>query len=951
MSGNDTINISNAPVEQQTMQQLSKSACLSGGSMAYLDSLYEDYLADPDSVSEEWRAYFKELPRVNGTDKEISHQSIREYFASLPYQKKTIQTAAGALDEEAVRKQIAVHELVEAYRTYGHREADINPLQAPSMTACPQLQLTAYGLSSRDEQTVFSVKLGGASVKLPLKDIIAELRTVYCGTVGAEYQYISDPVMVTWIRNRMESSEFRKPFTAERQKQLLKSLTAAEGLEKYLGSRYVGQKRFSVEGAESLLPMMQAIVEKAGEKAVKEVIVGMAHRGRLNILVNLLGKSPKDLFGEFEGNHPVGLTGDVKYHAGFSSAVPTQSGNIVHLAMGFNPSHLEIIGPVVEGSVRARQHRRHDTARETVVPVLIHGDAAFAGQGVVMESLNFSQTRGYTTGGTVRIIVNNQIGFTTSDPHDARSSYYCSDLAKMIESPVFHVNADDPEMAVRVVELAFEFRMQFKRDVIIDLVCYRRHGHNEADEPAMTQPTMYEIIKKMPTVRQKYAGKTIESKTLNTEEAENMALAYRDTLDRGDSPVKTIKEAYEGRRYVDWSRYRDHLWNESVDTAVKSDVLSSLAKALLTVPENFTLHPVIKKLFAEYEKIRQGELEMNWGYAENLAYATLINENYSVRLSGQDCGRGTFSHRHAVLHDFKNGDCYIPLTHISKAPEAFTVIDSLLSEEAVLGFEYGYASTEPAALDLWEAQFGDFANGAQVVVDQFLSSGEQKWGQLAGLVMLLPHGQEGQGPEHSSARLERYLQLCAQDNMQVCVPTTPAQIFHLLRRQMLRSFRKPLIVMTPKSLLRHKLAVSKLEDLSSGGFQLVVPEMDKLEEQSVRKIVLCTGKVYYDLLQKRREKLIKDIAIIRIEQLYPFPEEALKSVLSKYTKAAEIVWCQEEPENQGAWFFVQRHLSKYLQSKQTLVYAGTPCMAAPAVGSVKLFMSQQAAFIEEALKL
>lgn len=927
---NQAKNNSEQKPSDTSMEAQWETSYLSGGSMAYVDSLYEDYLANPSSISDEWRACFDHLPKVND-EQEVSHQAITAYFTALA-QKRRAGCTAPTVSASAAQKNMLIQELTRAFRTYGHKEAKLDPLGLQKITPSLMLQPESHGLDSTE-----------------VAGIVQKFRQIYCNTLGAEYKYLPEPAMIEWIQDRIESPDFQKEFSADEQKALLKSLTAAEGLEKYLGSKYVGQKRFSLEGGDALLPMLQALVERAGEASVNEVVIGMAHRGRLNVLVNLLGKAPENLFGEFEGKHAEGITGDVKYHAGYSSHIKTKNEHILHLAMGFNPSHLEIIGPVVEGSVRARQHRRKDKNREQVVPVLIHGDAAFAGQGVIMEMLNFSQTPGFTTGGTVRIVVNNQIGFTTSNPSDARSSHYCTDIAKMIDCPVFHVNADDPEMAVRVIKLAFDFRMRFKRDVFVDLVCYRRHGHNEADEPALTQPLMYDIIRNKPTIRQIYADKLVQNKIMTTEEVDALAIAYRDMLDRKDSPVTLYKEPYEGKRSVSWKKYRDNSWSTPADTHVAPEKLTELSKLLFVPPADFTLHPVIKKLFGDYEKMREGQMLINWGYAENLAYATLLRDGYTIRFSGEDCERGTFSHRHAVLHDVKNGHLYTPLKNIGESPDSFIIINSLLSEEAVLGFEYGYSSTEPESLVIWEAQFGDFANGAQMVIDQFLSSGEQKWGQLSGLVMLLPHGQEGQGPEHSSARLERYLQLCAQENMQVCVPTTPAQIFHLLRRQMIRPFRKPLIVMTPKSLLRHKLAVSSLAELSSGEFQLVIPEIDAIEPSTVTKVILCDGKVYYDLLQKRRDMDKKDTVIIRIEQLYPFPEAALAEALAVYPNAEKIVWCQEEPQNQGAWFTIKDELLEQMQHGQVLTYVGRPSMAAPAGGSAKVFMQQQEALVNEAL--
>lgn len=699
--------------------------------------------------------------------------------------------------------------------------------------------------------------------------------------------------------------------------------------------------------------MMKEIIHQAGEFKTNEVIIGMAHRGRLNVLVNVLGKAPDALFQEFEGKVKSELTGDVKYHMGFSSDIRTESGAIVHLALAFNPSHLEIIGPVVEGSVRARLRRRNDLEKkDKVVPVVIHGDAAFAGQGVVMETFNFSQARGYSTGGTVHIVINNQIGFTTSNPLDARSTLYCTDVAKMVQAPIIHVNGDDPEAVVFATQIAFDFRMKFKRDVVIDLVCYRRHGHNEADEPSVTQPTMYQKIKSMRPLREIYADQLINEQIISREQVDEAMENYRNRLDQGLPVVELVHGDYEGNISIDWSPYVNAKWTDKADTTISPADIKMLSDKIQQLPEGFELHPVVSKLMAERQKMTDNEIPMNWGYAETMAYASLLNDGYKVRLSGQDCGRGTFAHRHAVLHDVKTGNSYVPLETLSTDAERnFVVIDSVLSEEAVLAFEYGYASSEPTSLVLWEAQFGDFANGAQVVIDQFISSGEQKWGRLCGLVMLLPHGYEGQGPEHSSARLERYMQLCAQHNIQVCTPTTPAQMFHLLRRQMIRNFRKPLIVMTPKSLLRHKLAVSPLSDLSEGKFHTVIPEVDTMDPAKVTKIVLCCGKVYYDLLQKRRDEKIESVAIIRVEQLYPFPKKALGNELAKFSNAKAIVWCQEEPQNQGVWFSSQHNIIDCLSPEQTLTYAGRSFAASPAVGSPLLHAKQQQELVQAALSI
>ncbi len=644
-------------------------------------------------------------------------------------------------------------------------------------------------------------------------------------------------------------------------------------------------------------------------------------------------------------------TGDVKYHLGFSSNIQSENGNIIHVALAFNPSHLEIIGPVIEGSARSRL-RRHDDLnnKDTVVPIIIHGDAAFAGQGVVMETFNFSQARGYCTGGTVHIVINNQIGFTTSNPLDARSTLYCTDVAKMVQAPVIHVNGDDPEAVIFATRIAFEFRMKFKRDVVLDLVCYRRQGHNEADEPSVTQPLMYQKIKTMRPLREIYADKLIAAGITTQKYVDDLMEAYRDKLDKGEVIVPTIQGSYNGRVATDWTPYINAQWQDNVSTVVSEKTINTLSRQLLSLPQGFSLHPVVKRLLDEREKMTAGEIPMNWGYAETMAYATLLHEGHEVRLSGQDCGRGTFAHRHAVLHDQKTGDTHVPLESLaSNSMKPFSVIDSVLSEEAVLAFEYGYATSEPTALVLWEAQFGDFANGAQVVIDQFISSGEQKWGRLCGLVMLLPHGYEGQGPEHSSARLERYMQLCAQQNIQVCTPTTPAQMFHLLRRQVLRNFRKPLIVMTPKSLLRHKLAVSTMDDLTTGEFQTIIPEIDALNKVDVTRVVLCCGKVYYELLQKRREDNLIHVAIVRIEQLYPFPKQTLISLLENYTNVSDVIWCQEEPQNQGVWFSSQHNIENCLQKGQILSYAGRGFAAAPAGGSAYLHVEQQLNLVKDAL--
>lgn len=919
---------------------------LSGSNMAYVDGLYEDYLADRNAVSEEWRAIFDALPPVHGALTDVSHKKIRDHFLATAHQPR--MQACPVNDKQAM-----VSELINAYRSNGHLAAKLDPLEMVQRPDVPSLSLSYHQLTQADLNQTFVVPSTLSQSPMSLSELYDALRETYCGSIGIEYMHIANTAETAWLQEKMESVRGRPVFSAEMKKQILGELIEADGFERYLGTRFVGQKRFSLEGGDALIPMMKAIIRRGADDSVKEIVIGMAHRGRLNVLINVLGKEPETLFKEFEGKVVLDRTGDVKYHLGYSSDVRPDHGAAIHVALAFNPSHLEIIGPVVQGSARSRLRRQHDLVhKNAVVPVVIHGDAAFAGQGVVMETFNFSQARGYCTGGTVHIVINNQIGFTTSNPLDARSTLYCTDVAKMVQAPIIHVNGDDPEAVVFAAQIAFEFRMKFKRDVVVDLVCYRRQGHNEADEPSVTQPLMYKKIKSLKTLCELYADALIQSGVVTVEQVQQHIDAYRDNLDKNQPIVKTIQGAYEGKVSADWTPYLHAKWTDQVDTAITPETLHQLSEQLAYLPEQFALHPVVKRLLTDREKMSANELPMNWGYAEIMAYASILHEGHEVRLSGQDCGRGTFAHRHAVLHDQNTGETYVPLEKtVTDLNKPFSVIDSVLSEEAVLAFEYGYSASEPTSLVLWEAQFGDFANGAQVVVDQFISSGEQKWGRLCGLVMLLPHGYEGQGPEHSSARLERYMQLCAEKNIQVCTPTTPAQIFHLLRRQVLRPFRKPLIVMTPKSLLRHKLAVSPLSDLTEGQFHVVIPEIDAIDPKKVTRVVLCCGKVYYDLLQKRRDEQMTTVAIVRIEQLYPFPKKELMQALAPYTNAKEIVWCQEEPKNQGIWYSSQHNLKAALTEGQTLSYVGRGLAAAPACGSPYVHAQQQEALVKEALTL
>ncbi|MBL8539127.1 MAG: 2-oxoglutarate dehydrogenase E1 component, partial [Betaproteobacteria bacterium] len=860
-------------------QDAFSSSYLSGGNAAFIEDLYEQYLHDPDSVDPAWRQHFDTLARPAG-GREVAHGPIVAAFEALARTRPSVPRQAQEDLPTIERKQVSVLQLINAYRFLGVRHANVDPLGRAEKPYLPELDPAHYGFTTEDMGTTFNTGSLVGPDQLPLREIIKAVQETYCGSIGAEYMHITDTPQKRWIQAHLESVHGRPQYAPEFRRWLLERVTAAEGLERYLHTRFVGQKRFSGEGGESLTPLLDHMLQQAGAKGIQETVIGMAHRGRLNVLVNTLGKMPQDLFAEFEGKHSQALlSGDVKYHQGFSSGITTPGGPM-HLTLAFNPSHLEIVNPVVEGSVRARQHRRHDIQGKQVLPVLIHGDAAFAGQGVVMETLNLSGTRGYGTGGTVHIIINNQIGFTTSDPRDTRSTLYCTDVAKMVECPIFHVNGDDPDAVVMVTEIALDFRMQFGKDVVVDLVCYRRQGHNEQDEPLVTQPLMYKKIAKHPSTRKVYADRLEREGVIGAGEGDEMVKAYRQTLEAGEHTNKFVLFDHKPQFAVNWQPYVGTEWTAAADTRVSEDEVAFLARQLTTVPPDFKLHSRVDKIIADRKAMGEGKLPLDWGMAENLAYASLLKQGYPVRLSGQDCGRGTFFHRHAVLHDQNrerwDDGTFIPLQHIAEGQADFLVIDSVLSEEAVLGFEYGYATAAPDELVIWEGQFGDFANGAQVVVDQFISSGEAKWGRLCGLVMMLPHGYEGQGPEHSSARPERYLQLCAQYNMQVVMPSTPAQMFHLLRRQMVRAYRKPLIIMTPKSMLRHKESVSSLDDLVHGEFQTVIGEREDLDPNNIKRLILCSGKVYYETLARRRELGVTDTAIVRIEQLYPFPHDAFQ---------------------------------------------------------------------------
>jgi 2-oxoglutarate dehydrogenase E1 component len=942
-------------MQDSIMEQFLSSSHFSGGNAAYIEGLYETYLHNPNGVPEEWRAFFDSLPHINGfAGADSSHATIQSHFELLGRKRsRPLPTpGSGGINVEHERKQVKVLQLIASYRERGHQKANLDPLGLMEREDVPDLKLGFHGLTDADLDTTYQTgPLYIGKEEASLREIIEHMEATYCGQVGPEFMHITSLAEKQWLQQRFESVQSRPTYGNEARISVLQRLTAAEGLEKHLDSKYPGTKRFGLEGAESMIPMLDGLIQRAGEYGAREIVLGMAHRGRLNVLVNVLGKNPAELFEEFEGKKLLNTSGDVKYHQGFSSNVMTPGGEL-HLALGFNPSHLEISAPVIEGSTRARQDRRGDTEGTQVVPIIIHGDAAFAGQGVVMETFQMSQTRGYKTGGTVHLVLNNQVGFTISRREDARSTEYCTDIAKMVQAPIFHVNGDDPDAVMFTTLLAMDYRYQFGKDVVIDLVCYRRSGHNETDEPSGTQPLMYEKIRQHKTTRTLYAETLAAEALISAEASKAMLDDYRDRLDRGEHVASNLVSQPDEDLFVDWAPYLGHDWDAEADTSIDLSVLRQVAEKANHIPEGIVVQRQVQKIYDDRRKMAGGALPLNWGMAEILAYGTLLEQGYSVRMTGQDSGRGTFSHRHAVAYNQKDGETYTPLLHIKEDQPLFALYDSFLSEEAVLAFEYGYSTGTPHGLVIWEAQFGDFANGAQVVIDQFITSGEQKWGRLSGLTMLLPHGYEGQGPEHSSARLERFLQLAAEHNIQICNPTTPAQLFHMLRRQAIRPMRKPLIVMSPKWILRHKLATSSLEELSEGEFKAIIP--DDLDQKKVKRVVLCSGKVYYHLLEERELREQNDVALIRIEQLYPFDEKALTTVLKGYKNLQDILWCQEEPLNQGLWFNGQHHIRKAIQASKSplyLRYVGRPARAAPAGGYMSTHLEEQKKFVNEALDL
>jgi 2-oxoglutarate dehydrogenase E1 component len=939
-------------MQDTSMAQLWATSHISGGNAAYVEELYDAYLHNPNTIPEEWRNYFDQLPRVNGVlTQDVPHSVIRTQFEQLGKSRVRTVAAVGAVGADHEQKQIKLMQLISSYRFRGHQKAQLDPLGLMQRSPVPDLELSFHGLTNADLDTSFSTgSLFIGKESATLKEIVDALEQTYCGKIGAEIMHITPLAEKQWLQQRLESVRSKPVFTNEQRLALLERLTAAEGLEKHLDSKYPGTKRFGLEGGESFIPLVDTLVKRSGTYGAKEIVLGMAHRGRLNALVNVFGKSPADLFAEFDGKRSLNTSGDVKYHSGFSSNVMTPGGEL-HMAMAFNPSHLEIVSPVVEGSVRARQDRRKDKKGNTVVPIVVHGDAAFAGQGVVMETFQMSQTRAYGTGGTLHIVINNQVGFTTNKKEDSRSTEYCTDVAKMIEAPIFHVNGDDPEAVLFIAQLAVDYRYEFKKDVVIDLVCYRRRGHNETDEPSATQPLMYQVIRSLKTTRTLYADSLVAEGLLTQADADAMVTNYRAALDRGEHVASGLVSQPDSSLFVDWTPYLGHDWQTPANTGFELPKLQALANKMCEIPDGIVLQKQVEKIYEDRRKMAAGALPLNWGMAETLAYATLLDQGYPVRMTGQDVGRGTFSHRHAVVHSQKDGSAYTPLANMKPGQPDFTLYDSYLSEEAVLAFEYGYSTTAPTGLVIWEAQFGDFANGAQVVIDQFITSGEHKWGRLCGLTMLLPHGYEGQGPEHSSARLERFMQLCAEHNIQVCVPTTPAQVYHMLRRQAVRPMRRPLVVMSPKSLLRHPLAISSLEDLASGQFQNVIGDT-RVDPAKTERVVLCSGKVYYTLLAEMIKRNQENVALIRIEQLYPFPDQELRAALAPFKDIKSIYWCQECPMNQGAWYSSQHRMRRVvddLYPNLYLEYVGRPSSAAPAGGYMSAHIEEEKRFVDHAL--
>jgi 2-oxoglutarate dehydrogenase E1 component len=917
------------------------------GNAEFLEDLYERYLSQPSSVSEEWRRFFSPWKGADSPGRVAAADRVRELFGDRDHGAPKL---GGVADHRAtVAKQFGAMRLIQAHRGLGHFRATVDPIRLRAQLVIPDLDPAFHGLHEADMETVFHTgNLGGRS-EMTLREIVGMLRDTYTGAVGSEFLHISEVEEKRWIQTRLEATRARPDFTVDERIGFLSRLVAAEGLEHYLHTAYAGQKRFSLEGGETTITALDTIISSAGARGIEEMVIGMAHRGRLNVLVNILGKSPKDLFAEFEGVHDWhGISGDVKYHQGYSADISTRGG-LVHVALGYNPSHLEIIDPVTEGSVRARQEKRGDHERRKVMAVLLHGDASFAGQGVVYETFNLSQTRGYTTGGTIHIVINNRIGFTTSHPLDTRSTLYCTDVGKVVQAPIFHVNGEDPDAVAYVAALAVDYRTTFKKDVVIDLVCYRRYGHNEADEPAATQPMMYKKIRTHDTVPTLYAAELERERVIKPGQLAALKTEYVEMLKAGQQVAPAIVCPLVDRKPRIFAQIRGNHWSTPADTRLSMAEVRRLGGRLCELPEDFELHSRVAKIVEDRRLMAVGATPIDWGFAEMLAYASLVDVGHPVRLSGQDTGRGTFFHRQAVFLNQRNGDEYIPLQHLSEKQARFTVINSILSEEAALGFEYGFSAASPDTLVIWEAQFGDFANGAQVVIDQFVVAAEQKWNLLCGLTLMLPHGHEGQGPEHTSARIERFLQLAAQDNIQICQPSTPAQMFHLLRRQVLRPYRKPLIIFSPKSALRRKSTFSSLAEIVDGRFHEVMGDPEPFDRNAVTRLVLASGKVAHDLLETRHENNLTTVAIARLEQMNPYPTDGVAAEIASYPNLKELVWAQEEPENQGAWYFVRDRLTGALRQDQRLLFAGRPIMAAPSGGDYHRHLERQKQLVEFAL--
>jgi 2-oxoglutarate dehydrogenase E1 component len=932
------------------MSSAPSSALPSAANVAFIEAAYESWLQDPDSVDPTWRAFFQ------GFTLGSSGTSPAAALAAAVAPSSSTSAAATAPIIDSL-KQSRVHHLINTYRAIGHVEAHLDPLSdRPAPHA--KLSLDHFNLSASDLDTSFDIGtyLGGGQMKL--RDIVANLRSTYSDRIGVEYTHIQDVEVRQWLQERMESSRNQPDFSSSEKVRILRRVHKAELFERFLHTKYVGQKRFSLEGGETMIAAVDSIIEHCPSVGVEEVVMGMAHRGRLNILTSVMRKNFDVLFEQFSENYipeTVGGDGDVKYHLGYEAILDTASGKQVEVRLAANPSHLEIVNPVVEGKARARQRMRGAIdERWRVLPLLIHGDAAFAGQGIVAETLQFSQLPGYKTGGTLHIVINNQIGFTT-EPHDSRSTRYCTDVAKMIEAPIFHVNGDDPEAVCHLARLALEFRVKFERDVVIDMYCYRKHGHNESDEPAFTQPLLYKKIATHPPISAVLTRKLVAEGTITEAKADAIKTEYSEALEKNlekakaSETTKSAKRAAaaEAKKFAGSTAvFQPDFHFKKVATGVSMDLIDRVVRGLATLPAGFKPNPKIKRFLDARVAAHQTGGPIDWGFAEALAFGSLVLEGKPIRLSGQDCERGTFSHRHAVLHDMETNATYAPLKNLAPDQARFCVYNSLLSEAAVLGFDYGYSLDYPDMLCMWEAQFGDFANGAQVVIDQFLAAGESKWHRTSGLVLLLPHGYEGQGPEHSSARLERFLQLCAEDNIQVANITTPANFFHALRRQVVRDVKKPLVVMSPKSLLRHPAAVSKLTEFTTGSFQEIIDDPSAPEKP--KRLIFCSGKVYYDLCDYRTKHQTTDTAIVRIEQLYPLHQNAIAKLADHYT-GARVIWCQEESQNMGAWSYIAPQLSEIFGFLP--LYAGRDAAASPAVGALALHRFEHAALLQDAFTL